>query len=61
MIKEKDTLSKVANKFGIGLDELLAANPEIKNPDKISVGQSIIIPLPGGADGSSASEEPAAS
>ena len=61
VIKEKDTLSKVANRFGIGLDELLAANPDIKNPDKISVGQSIIIPLPGGSDGSSASEAPAAS
>ncbi len=61
MIREKDTLSKVANRFGIGLDELLAANPEIKNPDKISVGQQIIIPLPGGTGGSSASEAPAAS
>ncbi len=61
VIKEKDTLSKVANKFGIGLDELLAANPEIKNPDKISVGQSIIIPLPAGTGGSSATEAPAAS
>ncbi len=61
VIKEKDTLSKVATKFGIGLDELLAANPAIKNPDKISVGQSIIIPLPAGTGGSSASEAPAAS
>jgi hypothetical protein len=46
VIKEKDTLSKVAKRFGITLDELLAANPEIKNPDKISIGQQIIIPLP---------------
>jgi LysM repeat protein len=51
VIKQKDTLSKVATRFGITLDELLAANPDIKNPDKISIGQQIIIPLPveGGA------------
>ena len=57
VIIEKDTLSKVAKKFNITLDELLAANPEIKNPDKISVGQQIIIPIPvedGGAPSDSA-------
>ena len=53
MIKEKDTLSKVAKRFGITLDELLAANPDIKNPDKISIGQQIIIPHPGRGGASS--------
>jgi len=48
VIKQKDTLSKVAKRFGITIQELLAANPEIKNPDKISIGQQIIIPLPSG-------------
>ena len=46
MIKQKDTLSKVAKRFGVTLEDLLAANPDIKNPDKISIGQQIIIPLP---------------
>jgi hypothetical protein len=46
VIKQKDTLSKVANRFGITLDELLAANPDIKDPDTISIGQQIVIPLP---------------
>jgi nucleoid-associated protein YgaU len=46
IIKEKDTLSKVAKRFGMTLEVLLAANPEIKNADKISVGQQIIIPSP---------------
>ena len=58
MIKEKDTLSKVAKRFGITLDELLAANPDIKNPDKISIGQQIIIPLPA-EDGAEPSESAA--
>jgi LysM repeat protein len=47
IIKSKDTLSKVANMFGITLEELLAANPDIKNPDKIALGQQIIIPAAG--------------
>ena len=46
-IKSKDTLLKVAKMFGITLAELLAANPKIKNPDKIALGQQIIIPMPG--------------
>jgi LysM repeat protein len=46
VVKQKDTLSKVANRFGITLDELLAANPDIKDPDSISIGQQIVIPLP---------------
>ena len=48
VIKEKDTLSKVAKKYGITLEALLAANPDIKNADKISVGQQIVIPVPSG-------------
>jgi hypothetical protein len=52
VIKEKDTLSKVAKKFGITLEALLAANPDIKNADKISVGQQINIPTPSGVTAS---------
>jgi hypothetical protein len=58
LIKEKDTLSKVAKRFGITLDELLAANPDIKDPDKISIGQQIIIPIPV-EDGAAPSESAA--
>ena len=45
-IKKGDTLSKVAAANGITLDELLAANPSIKDPNKIGLGQQIIIPTP---------------
>jgi len=63
VIKEGDTLSKIARSFGLTLDELLAANTEtIDDPDKIKVGDEIIIPVPvpeefGGAS-PSASLEP---
>lgn len=45
-IKHGDTLSKIATAHGITMEELLAANPAIKNPNKISEGQQITIPSP---------------
>jgi LysM repeat protein len=47
VIKQGDTLSKIARAFGLTLDELLAANSDtIKDPDRIAVGDQIIIPVP---------------
>ena len=48
-IKQNDTLLKIANAHGITLAELMAANPAIKNPNKISVGQQITLPPPSSA------------
>jgi nucleoid-associated protein YgaU len=45
-IKKGDTLLKIATANGITLEELLAANPSIKDPNKISEGQEITIPPP---------------
>ena len=45
-IKHNDTLSKIAKAYGITLEELMRANPTIKNPNKISEGQQITIPVP---------------
>jgi hypothetical protein len=44
-IKAGDTLSKIAAAHGITIEDLLAANPTIKNADKISLGQQIILPV----------------
>ncbi len=60
-IKTGDTLSKIARDFGITLDQLLAANTEtITNPDRISVGDVIIIPTapPDEVPGASAKASP---
>ena len=38
------SLSDIAIQAGVALNELLAANPEIENPDVIEVGQKILIP-----------------
>ncbi len=61
-VKKGDTLSKIASRNGLTLEQLLAANPDIKNPNKVGEGQQIIIPTPSGATGGGASSpSPAAS
>ena len=42
-IKSGDTLSEIAKKTGTTLGRLLKANPSIKDPNKIKVGQEIKI------------------
>lgn len=44
-VKSGNTLSQIAKSKGITLKALLAANPSITNPNKISVGQNIKIPV----------------
>ena len=47
VIKAGDTLTKIAKKFDVTVDELLAANKKtIKNKDRITVGLEIVIPVP---------------
>jgi hypothetical protein len=46
IIKQGDTLSKIATDHGVTLEELRAANPEITDPNKITEGQRITIPAP---------------
>jgi LysM repeat protein len=61
VIKSGDTLGAVAAQHNTTVSAILAANPQIKNPNVISVGQRITIPSsapppaspPGGTGGSS--------
>ena len=48
-IKQNDSLLKIAKAHGVSIEALMAANPTIKNPNKISVGQQIAIPVPSDA------------
>lgn len=41
-----DTMYKIATQFGVALDDLLKANPDIANPDLIYPGKVIVIPTP---------------
>ena len=48
-VKPGDTLSKIATRNGLTLAQLLQANPQIKDPNRINVGDAINLP-----DGASA-------
>lgn len=43
-VQPGDTLFQIARRFGLTLAELLAANPQITNPNVIQVGQAVCIP-----------------
>lgn len=47
-VKTGDTLSKIAARNGLTVAQLLQANPQIKNPDRINVGD--ILNLPNGSN-----------
>ena len=44
-VKSGDSLSKIAKKSNVSLNAILKANPSIKNPNKINIGDEIIIPV----------------
>ena len=43
-VKSGDTLGKIANRNGVTTTQLLAANPQIKDPNKIKVGDVLNVP-----------------
>lgn len=47
-VQSGDTLSGIAQRNGVGLDALLSANPQIRNPDLIYPGQTVHLPGGGG-------------
>jgi len=46
VVKSGDSLSKIAAKYGVTVDDILAANPAITDPNKIAVGDKVVIPQP---------------
>ncbi|UQA58447.1 N-acetylmuramidase domain-containing protein [Polyangium aurulentum] len=50
-VKPGDSLSEIAADHGTSVSELLKANPQIKNPNAISVGQKINLPKGASAGG----------
>jgi len=43
-VKDGDNLSKIAKNHGLTLEQLKAANPQIKDPNKIKSGQKLNLP-----------------
>jgi LysM repeat protein len=44
IVKPNDSLYLIAKQFDVPLAQLIKANPQIKNPNMIDIGQTIIIP-----------------
>lgn len=51
-VQRGDTMSAIANKFGVSLGALIGANPQISNPNLIYPGQTVHVPGGRGVDGS---------
>ncbi|MEK3824981.1 MULTISPECIES: LysM peptidoglycan-binding domain-containing protein [Paenibacillus] len=44
MVKKGDTLYLLSQKYNVALDKLIAANPQIADPDKLDIGMKVKIP-----------------
>lgn len=44
-VKSGDTLRGIVSNYGVEIKDVVAVNPEITNPDRIFVGQKILIPI----------------
>lgn len=58
MVESGDTLLAVAERLGVTLEALLEANPDIVDPNRISVGQVIRVPSAGVVPSPTAAPEP---
>jgi LysM repeat protein len=46
IVQAGDTLSAIAASYGVTVDQILAANPTISDPNQIAIGDRIVIPRP---------------
>jgi LysM repeat protein len=60
-IKSGDALARIARRFGLTLEQILAANPDIKDANRIKVGDKIVIPTPPPEEVPAESTSPSAS
>ena len=44
VVAKGDTFSKIARRFGVTVEELLAANPSINDPNRLAIGDALSIP-----------------
>ena len=60
VVKRGDTMSKIASRFGVTVEAIMAVNPAITNPNKIALGQEIIIPEPASGPSGGPAAKPSA-
>ena len=44
IVRQGDTLGSIASQSGVGIEDLLAANPGLDDPDRIHAGQALALP-----------------
>ncbi len=49
-VKAGDTLSGIAAKYKVTVEDILAANPDLKDPNALQIGQVLVIPLPASSE-----------
>ncbi|MFF2020141.1 LysM peptidoglycan-binding domain-containing protein [Paenibacillus sp. NPDC058177] len=47
IVKQGDTLYALSQKYGVPLEKIIEANPQLSNPDVLSVGEKVKIPSSG--------------
>ncbi|RIK34549.1 MAG: hypothetical protein DCC55_32915 [Chloroflexi bacterium] len=45
VVRRGDTLTLIAKRYGTSVRAILAANPQVKNPNLIRTGQRLVIPV----------------
>ncbi|GAP62786.1 hypothetical protein ARMA_1209 [Ardenticatena maritima] len=45
VVQEGDTLLSIAERYGTTVEAIIAANPDLENPDWIQIGQELRIPV----------------
>lgn len=44
IVKEGDTLYKLSQKYNVSLETMISANPQIANPNELTIGMKVKIP-----------------
>ena len=57
-VKRRETVFSISRKYGITEEELIAANPEIKNKEKVKRGTLLCIPYPAAQEQQAGQHEP---
>jgi LysM repeat protein len=58
VVKTGEYLGAIARRFGVAINAILAANPDITDPEYVIAGQTILIPPPGWAPSPSSNPGP---
>src|SRR5690625_3477414 len=54
IVQQGDTVGAIAKRCGLTVEALIAANPDLKDPARISIGQELILPVAAPAEAESA-------